>query len=487
MRKDRILLLCPPSPPYMNVMRDYAGGYGVAFSTLRSSYGHEGGSAPYVSAMYAAAILHREGYDVRIIDCQAEGLGTDAITAIRQAGPRAVVAEISLPSLHGDLAFLGTVRAAMPDVAIIGVGTVCKALYRELLRFGYLTAVVRGDAEVVVPAVVSAVSAGSELNSVPGIAYAESSLGTTVTPEADALKDLNGLPMPLYDRMQMGRYSEPSWGSNVPYMAILDGRGCPHRCCSYCPYPFGFGRRLLLREPELVVDEIAHLQERFGTEAFVFRNQSFTMVRTHAEGICNEILRRRLRVRWLCETRLDSVDADLLGLMRSAGCERVHYGLETGDPEMFAKVGKPGCDLERLGSMVEATRKAGMLAKLNVVVGLPGESWQSVNRTIRTVRRLNPDVVMAALITPYPGTDMFESARRSGFLLTEEWSEYTGFRPVMRTEHLSGEDLLEAQRMVDRCLDRTSLPVRTFRKAFRMARDLLDRKQSAQDGTSESP
>ncbi len=266
----------------------------------------------------------------------------------------------------------------------------------------------------------------------------------------------------------MDRYWEPSWGPSVRYMSVLDGRGCPHRCGYYCPYPFGFGKKPLLRDPVLVADEVQYLHEHFGTQAFVFRSQNFTLNREHAEGICEELIRRQLRVRWLCETRLDSVDAALLRLMKSAGCERIHYGLESGDPELFCSVGKPGADLDTYGSLVQLTKDVGIVAKLNVVVGLPGESWRSVRRTIETIRRLKPDVVMAAIITPYPGTKVFEDAKRLNLLLTDDWSRYTGFDPVMRTESLTAKDLLRAQKMVASCLDTAPLYRRALRRAGRI-------------------
>lgn len=469
MPKDRVLVLMPPSPPYMNVLRDYAGGYGVAFRSSRNTYGHEEGSAPYVSALYAAAILARDGWEADILDCQAEQL-TDSCALDRIEGfdPRVVLSAVSLPSIKGDLAFLGELKRRLPDVKAAALGTVCKALYGELLGSGCVTAAVRGDAEVVSPGLVNALAEGADLSEVPGIAFADAGGNPAATQDSEPLSDLNALPMPPYDKMPMDRYWEPSWGPSVRYMAVLDGRGCPHRCGDYCPYPFGFGRKPLLRDPELVADEVQYLHERFGTQAFLFRNQNFTLNRAHAEGICEQLLRRGLRVRWLCETRLDSVDEELLKLMKSAGCERIHYGLESGDPELFSSVGKPGSDLEAYGRLVQLTREAGIVAKLNVVVGLPGESRQSIRTTIRTIRRLKPDVVMAAVITPYPGTKVFEEARRMNLLLTEDWSRYTGFDPVMRTQNLTAEQLLRAQKAVSECLDSTPYYRKLLRKARRL-------------------
>ena len=474
MPAETVLVLMPPSPPFTNVMRDYAGGFGVSLRSHRPDWGHDGGSAPYISALYAAAILARDGREVQFLDCQAEELSaSEALTRVRQMAPGIIISAISLPSLESDLRFLELSGDAAGGAGIVAVGTVCKALYGEILRSGAVSAAVMGDAEVVIPDLVGAISEGRALESVTGIAWAEAGRGIHVTGDSEPLADLDSLPMPPYQRMPMSRYYEPSWGPEHSYMAVLDGRGCPHKCGTYCPYPFGFGTKPLHRAPGLVVDEMEYLHREFGTEAFLFRSQTFTINRPHVEAICAEIIRRQLRIRWLCETRLDSVDTELLALMASAGCDRVHYGLESGDARLFEAVGKPGCDLAQLGGVVEATRRAGMIAKLNVVIGLPGENRRTVRETVRTVRQINPDVVMAALITPYPGTRLFESAKRDGLLLTEDWSRYTGFSPVMRTHDMSGDDLLRAKHAVEMCLDRTSVPGRAVRRGLRLARDLM--------------
>ncbi len=352
MPSDRILVLQPPSPAYMNVMRDYAGGYGVALKSLRTDYGHEGGCVPFIPALYAGALLKESGLNVLIIDAQAEGFSsTDCLYHIEQFNPQIVISSVNLPSLKGDLAFLKMMKKLLPETMIAAVGTTGKLLYDEVLADDCVTAVVRGDAESVVPMLVDALLNGEDLVEVHGIAYRKGS-ETIVTEDALPFTDLNRLPMLPYDQLPVHRYREHSWGQDISYMPILDGRGCPFPCRTFCPYPFGFGRKPLYRNPELVVDEVEYLHTHYDTEAFVFRNQNFTLNRGHAEGICNEILGRGLKVRWLCETRLDAVDPEILRLMKSAGCELVHYGLESGDPDLFSAVGKPGSDLDRHGRLL---------------------------------------------------------------------------------------------------------------------------------------
>ncbi len=469
MPKGKVLALQPPSPPFLNVMRDYAGEYGVAGKSDRSDYGHEGAVVPNMSLVYGTSVLAQAGYEVRFIDGQAEQLSLDeTLRRVSGFAPEVIVSALSLPSLDGDLKLLEAIAERLPSARIVCLGTVCKKLYTPVLDSPCVTAAIRDDAEVVLPGLVRALLAGGDLAEVKGIAYRKPDGSLAVTAPAEPVRDLDSLPMPPYHLLPMDRYWHGAFGSDCRYMEVLDSRGCPHRCGSYCPYPFAFGRKVLLKSPERVVDEVELLHREFGVDGFIFRAQNFTVPRQHAEGICEGILARGLKIRWLCETRLDAVDRSLLGLMKRAGCERIHYGLESGDPERFAAVGKPGCRFEGIAQAVAETQQAGIHARLNVVLGLPGESWGSVRRTIRTLREIRPDSVLSAIITPYPGTLLYQEAKEKGLLLTEEWSEYTGFHPVMRTETMSASDLLAAQSAVENCLYQTWIARRAARKAFRM-------------------
>jgi radical SAM superfamily enzyme YgiQ (UPF0313 family) len=151
-------------------------------------------------------------------------------------------------------------------------------------------------------------------------------------------------------------------------------------------------------------------------------------------------------VRWVCETRLDSVTPDLLAAMRAAGCMRIHYGLESGDPDLFAAVGKPGSSLQQVDQVVAETLRAGIEAHLFVLVGMRGETWRTVRNTLRTLRRWRPSTVQVAVLTPYPGTPLFEEAAANGLILTRDWSRYDGFQVVMRTPGMSARDLARAKR-----------------------------------------
>lgn len=442
----KILVLQPPSPPFMNVKRDYAGGMGVADPSTRSSFGHDRGyiTLPYMSLLYTTALLEKDGHDVSFIDAQADGLSIEELaTEVAGASPGIVVSVVNLPSIHGDLRVLKALKERIPGVKTIAVGTVCTPLFDVVAEAGAADAVVRGDPEVVVSTLVNALAGdsageGAELRS----GVLTNRCGAHVT-------NLDALPELPYHLVPLEKYWYHGFGKHVRFAAVFASRGCSYKCY-YCPYPVGFGDCIVHRDPARVVDEIEKLQRRHGIGGVLFRDQVFSMEGEKTHRLCDEMIRRNLDLKWVVETRLDRVNEGLLRKMKRAGCVRIHYGLESGDPKLFSRVGKDGAEdrMEELIRNFTLTESIGIHPHMFVLIGLLGETWETVGRTLEAIRRIRPLTLQVAIVTPYPGTPLFAEAKEKGLLLTEDWSQYTGFKPVARTEALTADDLLAARAQI---------------------------------------
>ncbi|UCH34985.1 MAG: radical SAM protein [Armatimonadota bacterium] len=455
----------------MNVGRDWAGGFGTATSSRREIYGHDEDAlaCPYLPLLRVAGALERQHRTVRVIDAQAERLSdAQVVDRVIEVGARDVVASLSLPSLRGDLALLARIKRADPDLRLIAIGTVCKALPSEVLETGVVDIAVRGDAEAVVPELLEWRS-GDGPPQVAGVSYAANGAAVHVGP-ARAIATAADLPPPAYHLAPMDRYVRQVDGRPMRFAPVATGLGCGFACGYYCPYPFGFGRRMLLREPHAVVEEVARLATDLGVEFVIFRDQLFSAERDHAELVCKGLIESGGPVRWLCETRADRVEPALLDLMRRAGCLAVHYGLESGDAEIFSRIAKPGATLDDMRRAVRETHRARLAAHLHVIVGLPNETWDSVRKTLHFVRDVRPDSVQVCLATPYPGTRMYADADERGLLLTRDWTRYTANDPVMRTEHMSGEDLARAAHYLRDNWWKQNLARRGLRRVARIVR-----------------
>ena len=430
----------------MNVKRDYAGGMGVADPSTRPGYGHDRGyiTLPYMSLLYTTAILERAGHDVRFIDAQADGLGIEELVAVlRETGPDAVVSVVNLPSIYGDMHVLNEIKDRIPDAKTIAIGTVCAPLFDVVAESGCVDAVVQGDPEAVIEDLVDVLCADRE----SGRFHGKNGVLTNTDPAHIA--DLDALPDLPYHLVPLEKYWYHGFGQEVRFAALFASRGCSFKCY-YCPYPMGFGGCIVHRDPVRVVDEIERLQRDHGVEGILFRDQVFSMEWEKTHRLCDEIMRRGLKLKWVVETRLDRVNEELLRKMKAAGCVRIHYGLESGDPKLFSRVGKDGAEdrMEQLIRNFSLTEKVGIHPHMFVLLGLLGENWKTIDNTIGVIRRIKPVTLQVAVVTPYPGTELYDEIRKKNLLLTDDWSQYTGFKAVARTEDLSKDDLITARRMI---------------------------------------
>lgn len=429
----------------MDVDRDYAGGFGIAHPSERDDYGHGKFAIPYVSLMYSAGLLRRQGCDIIYVDAQAERLSAETtITKVRRLRPDIIVTVVSLPSIYADGDFLRRLRIQCPHSKLICIGTVCLILPDVLAKMNVADVIIVGEPESVLPNLVRRLQESSSIEKVRGIGIVQDGRLSRTESSTERV-NLRSLPWPPHDIMPIALYRDPHFGVRVRFFPVWGSRGCPMPCSFYCPYPIGVGRTIRLRSCDDFVNEIAHLNRIHGVKAFIFRDQIFSSRLDRAEEICELLIEKKLRIQWVCETRLDRVSERLLRKMRKAGCRRINFGLETGDPILLHKIGKPGMKISTVKRAVRLTKEAGIRPVTHLIIGLPGESPDTVRRTFKTLRYLGIADVSANIATPYPGTKLFQYARDHELLETEDWSQYTSFKAVMRTEWMNTLELQESK------------------------------------------
>ena len=454
----RIAILNLPSPPGMDVFRDTAGAYGPAQYVPRRGHGHSSNVIFPTFIPYLATRLRRAQHEVLVIDGQAEPCALDRFVArVEHERPAAMVALLSLPSIWGDCKVLAELKRKLPQTLLVGIGPVCVPFARDILAKSGADLLVKGFYPFYhAPILEFLRQAGHkplrQAREIPGALFLdqtgpESSLvDIPVEPEQED-GSLDDLDLEVYRLLPMAKYRLAAMGPGgrlTNYFPILGGKGC-HFCCMYCPYPVGYGKRLVLKSPDTVVNEMAFLHENFGTNAFLFRDQLFTADRQRVETICAGIVARGLNVRWAVEARIDEVSQTLLSKMKRAGCIRIQYGVETGDAALLEAVGKPGLRMARVEENFDLTVREGIFAVAFVLFGLPGEDVTAARKTTEFVLGLNCDNVLCGVVTPYPGTKLWEVAQDKQLVLSYDWRRYTSRHVVMRTEALSGADLARVQ------------------------------------------
>ncbi len=435
----RVALINSPSLTRRPVSRTMAGGLGFDGSEHLLL-------APLDLALMAAT-LRQQGEAVTVIDADPLRL-TDAGVYARLGNEPwdVLIASVSLPSLDADAAFLAGLRRRYPSATVIGKTLIRDArTLEDLLRQSGAAFVIHGEPELSIGDLIHGRTRGGTAWLEPDSAGAEPRLHVD---EGEPIADLNQLPLPARDLLPNERYVYPLLGT--PVATLQTSRGCPYPCGYYCPYPLVEGVKWRAQSPERIAAELAQVVETFGITKVYFRDATFTLNQERITRLCDLILRAGWKLEWVCETRVDCLSEALLATMRAAGCVGILIGVETGDEQvMHLREGKKGLTVSKLAVVREAARRLGIRVHFLLIVGLPQETRESIVATYDLIRRYEPDTVGVTVITPYPGTPLYEEAVRQGWIDSLEASDYGGHQVPMHTPHLSREDLLRGKRWLE--------------------------------------
>ncbi|HUV90134.1 MAG TPA: B12-binding domain-containing radical SAM protein [Anaerolineae bacterium] len=234
------------------------------------------------------------------------------------------------------------------------------------------------------------------------------------------IHDLDDLPLPRHDLLPLEKYRAPLVRS--PYAFVVTSRGCPGGC-RFCIKHVSYGHSVRFRSPENILAEL-ELLAGLGVRSVNMYADLFTVSREQVVGLCELILERGLRLQWTCNSRVDFVDPEMLRLMGRAGCRWISWGIESGSAEILRRVRK-GITLEQVEQALRWSHEAGIRNWGYFIVGLPGETEQTIQETIRFARRLPLDLVLFHIAAPYPGSPLFFEVVEQGW-----------FRPGTRWEQV---------------------------------------------------
>ncbi len=382
-----IALVNPPDPPDARAVREGAGGLGSLASAGGFAY------PPHMLAACAAA-LRREGTSCHLVDAVGAGWSPAQTLAEIPMGGIAVV-QVGYRTREADAAFLAALRARDPAARVLLIGP--DAGDPMWLERGLGDAVLLGEPELALPAAIQALRAGARGALTPR------ALGVPGYDARGWLVDLDALPYPAWELTPWRAYG---------FLSLFSSRGCPDGC-RYCPYVVALGDRVRARSVEGVLAEMRWLAERFAPPRVLFRDPVFARERARVLALCAGIRRMGLRLAWECESRPEHFDRELLAAMRAAGCTTVKIGVESADPELLVRLGRVA-DIDQAreyvrqaAGVVRDAVAVGLICRVFVMVGLPGESDLAVRRTADFLRRL-PDAARVHIkpFVRYPGVKL---------------------------------------------------------------------------------
>lgn len=394
----KILVLNPMTSASGNVVRDVL--YGCWCAGKRIG----GASVPPFPLVQIATMLRQAGLDATFIDAQAEQLDLAAVLA-RAGQPDVVVCSTSTMSFTEDAGYLARMKQAVPGLRSIVFGSHPTFMPAFCLAHPGVDAIALYEPEHGVLELCQAWERGDQGMDVPGTGQRGPDGEPHLAPRRPFLEELDSLPYPDVDLLPKGvDYFNPIV-RRLPYMTATTSRGCPGRC-TFCTAPVFDGKKVRFQSADHVVGLVKYLLSK-GYREIYFRDDTFFVHKERDREICQRIIAQRLDVTWIANARVSMIDAPTMELAKKAGCHTIKFGIESGDQAILDGM-KKGYQVEEAHEVFAAAKRIGIAAHAHVMIGNPGDSEESIERTIDYVIKLDPATATFGICTPYPGTPLFE-------------------------------------------------------------------------------
>lgn len=372
-----------------------------------------------LSILYSATLLKKDGFEVEILDANALEMGiNETRNFILRRNPDVLVLstqsfdlwQCPIPDYRYALDVVKDIKKEC-DLFIIVVGPHGTSNPEEILNSD-MDLIVRGEPELSVFEIVKRLKASASWEEVIGVYTRKVNNGFDYI-------NLDELPVPDYSLLPMDRYYH-EFLQKKNFSIVNTTRGCPFNCI-FC-YKVMYGSVYRRRDLALVLREIELLYKDYNVKAIYFQDLDFVLDRKRVEEICDYIIDEKIDIIWGCTTRVDSVNKNILGKMKRAGCKFISFGAESANPEIL-EMTKKKITIDKIKKAVMMTNEIGLCSDLNFLIGLPGESVKSYEKSWKFYKSLNPYAIGASIVIPYLDTELHQMAMNSKILKSRSWLE----------------------------------------------------------------
>ncbi len=411
----KVLLLNPPSESGY-ISRDLMSGLGVNIKSkenfvdgLISHIKSAMRKMPVLSLGYLSAILN-EVSDVRVIDAANLGMSADTLLIETQKmKPDFVFAASSIASLPFEAKLLEKIKE-LTGAKVGLIGDAASIFSDVVLRECDIDFIIKGEVETVAPKIVNRV----KFQNIRGLSFKVKNKiidngNSTLT------ENLDTLPFPKWDGFPIKEYGYFPILKKKPFLTVLSSRGCPYGCI-YCPYSTFMGRKWRARTPENVLIELKYLKDNYGVKSVLFRDPIFSLDKKRTLEICKGMVGGNLGIDWACETRADCLDEETLSSMAEANCKGINIGIESADPRVLSTAKRKSIDSEKIQKIISYTKDLGIKTTGFFIIGLPGETIESIKNTIDFSLSLGLSYAEYKIATPFPGTKLYEMCIKNGWV-----------------------------------------------------------------------
>jgi radical SAM superfamily enzyme YgiQ (UPF0313 family) len=383
-----------------------------------------------LGVLYIASVLREDGHDASVLDADVDGLTIEeTVERILASRPDLVGLSLMTPQLMPALAVAAALKARRPALPIVLGGAHIDSTEEDVFQMAdCFDAAIYNEGEMPLKeicarmrdlGIANAADLRPALEGIDNAIYRGADGRIVKNPERPFLRDLDQLPSVDYDMLDITKYSIPTMRGRYVISMMLS-RGCPFKC-TFCDAPLTMGKKLRFWTLDRIVADIRGYVEKYGCRNFVFKDSTFTANKKWAAEFCDRLIAEGLDIKWRCNTRVNLVPPPLLEKMARAGCYVINFGVESGDPEILKRIEKE-VEIEAIYDAHRRCRQLGIRTYATFLVGNPGETAETVKRTIRVACGIRPNLAMFFVSTAYPGTPMYDEAVREGYVEPRWWA-----------------------------------------------------------------
>ena len=385
--------------------------------------------SPPLGLAFLAAALETAGVEVKILDLVVYPYSRQLLESLlKDFKPQMVGITAVTMTFDNAIRVIRDIRRLDAQIlTVMGGPHVTFCAPDTLKDYPELDVVVLGEGEKTVVELAQAADHRHRWHDVNGIAFRQDS-EIRNTAARDLVQDLDTLPAPARHLLALGRYR----ALGMP-ISMTTSRGCPFKCI-FCVGRKMVGARVRYRNPVNVVDEMEYLNT-LNFNQINIADDLFTANKKHCQSVCDEILKRGLRIKWTSFARVDTVSEEMLMRMKAAGCTAVSFGIESANSDILKTI-KKGITLHQVVNAVQACNRAGIIPHASFILGLPGETPQTIKETMDFGEQLKKSGLSYGfhLLAPFPGTEVREKSRDYGIhILTNDWSQYHANSAIVET------------------------------------------------------
>ena len=368
---------------------------------------------PLNLALLASFVRDRGQYDCCIVDFEIKEASTPGEMAeiVLAESPKYICITTLTPRYPTVIRMAEEIKRLAPTATIIVGGPHVTGLPQNAL-YDSISYGIIGEGEEALLELLDTLEEGSDVSGIKNLIYRQNEQ-VAVNEPRPFIKNLDALPLPAWDLMDFEEYMDPAYFEGS-HLAIFSERGCPYDC-SFCASRVTWKGKLRSRSVDNVMDEIRHIVKVLGINNLMFWDDTFAANRKRAIAICNRIIEEKLNIKYTVQIRADSVTEELAIALRDSGCAFAAIGVESGNEIILSRIGKKETKAQ-FENAVAIMKKVGLPSIASYIIGLPGDTHETIEETIDFAFKLDADQSKFMILAPYPGTRVYDLAVQKGLV-----------------------------------------------------------------------